>query len=417
MIFTGLSPNAERDDVLLALWLLARPWTWRTGGSVARLEQSFRDWLQTKHAFAFESGRTGLYAILSTLGLRSDDEVLLQAYTCVAVPNAVRWAGAQPVYVDVDDATFNMLPDDLELKITPKSRALIIQHTFGNPADLRRLLAVAKRHGLFVIEDCAHALGGEYAGQRLGTFGDAAFFSFGRDKVISGVFGGLATTNRDDTAERLRRLRESFPLPGRGWVAQQLAHPIITSIVKATYDVVWIGRLLLTVAKRLRFISKAVYPEEKRGERPYFAEKRMPNALAALALRQFAKLARFNAHRRIVAGVYEREFTLSAAHSVARTLKLPSTAPDGRHVWLRYTVRTPRAAQIRAAAKREGILLGDWYDTPLAPAGTDLGRIGYRSGSCLVAERLARESLNLPTDIHLTEDDARRVAACVTRHL
>lgn len=426
-VFTGLAPNTERDDVLLALGLLVRPWLWLEGRSVEQLEKTFREWLPVKHAFAFESGRTGLFSILTTLGLERDDEVLLQAYTCVAVPNAVLWAGARPVYVDVEATTFNMSPDDLERKITPKSKALIIQHTFGNPADLDRLTVIAQRHGLFVIEDCAHALGSVPrcarddktfgAERRLGTFGDAAFFSFGRDKVISSVFGGLVTTRRDDTAELLRRLQASYPLPGRGWTAQQIAHPIITSLAKATYGIAGLGKLIIATAKRLRLISKAVTRGERRGERPSFTGHRLPNALAALALHQFEKLERFNGHRRMIAEAYRQEFSRASAHGTDHAVGLPTETPGSRHVFLRYTVRTAKAAQIRRAAKQEGILLGDWYDVPIAPPGVDNDSVLYRSGSCPMAERLARESLNLPTDIHITEDDARRIASLVIRSL
>ncbi|HWQ99323.1 MAG TPA: aminotransferase class I/II-fold pyridoxal phosphate-dependent enzyme [Candidatus Methylomirabilis sp.] len=417
MIFTGLSPNAERDDVALAFRLLAAPWAWVRGSAPADFERIMRAWIPTAHAFAFESGRTALHAILSTLGLSPDDEVLLQAYTCVAVPNAVLWSGARPVYVDVDEQTFNMSPEDLERKITPKSRAVIIQHTFGNPADADRLIAAAKRHGLFVIEDCAHALGSEVRGKRVGTFGDAAFFSFGRDKVISSVFGGLATTSRSDTAESLQRIQFGFPLPGRGWVMRQLLHPVVLSAAKATYDILGFGKLIIEAAKRLHVISKAVTPEEKRGGRPAFTGKRMPNALARLALRQFSKLERFNDHRRTIAGVYDREFSSIQTSASGRALDVPVSPPGGRHVYLRYTIRTPHAQRVRRALKQEGILLGDWYDVPIAPPGVHHDLVFYRPGSCPTAERLAMESLNLPTDIHVTEADARRIVARLLPHI
>lgn len=412
LIFTGLSPNAERNDVLLALRLLVTPRSWVRGGAAASLERSFRDWLPAMHAYAFESGRTALTAILSTLHLSHDDEVLLQAFTCVAVPNAVLWAGGRPVYVDVDEATYNMSPDDLERKVTPSCKAIIIQHTFGTPADLDRLLAIAKRHGLFVIEDCAHALGGEVAGKRVGTFGDAGFYSFGRDKVISSVFGGMVVTSRDDTGQALQRIHAASPNPGRGWVVQQLVHPIVIAVGKATYGI-GVGKIIIEAAKRLRLISKAVYPAEKRGERPWFTGKRLANALAILAAHQFGKLDRFNAHRRKIAGIYAD--ALTGGRGVA--IGLPHAPPNGRPVFLRYTIRTPKATQVRSAARQDGIYLGDWYDVPIAPPGVDDARIGYRPGSCPVAERLAQESVNLPTDIHITEQDARRVVASVLEHV
>src|SRR5581483_4013141 len=113
-----------------------------------------------------------------------------QAFTCVAVPNSVLWTGAKAIYADIDE-TGNLDPKDLEKKITKKTKAVIIQHTFGIAANMDAIQKVLKGKKIILIEDCAHALGASYKGKKLGTFGEFAFFSFGRDKVISSVFGGM----------------------------------------------------------------------------------------------------------------------------------------------------------------------------------------------------------------------------------
>jgi len=151
MIFTSLSPNTEADDIFLALKILISPWLWVKGRAVKELENTFKQWLGVKYVFAFSSGRTCLYVILSSLGLSKNDEVLLQAYTCVAVPNSIIWAGAKPVYVDCEETIFNMSVEDLKKKITPKSKALIIQHTFGRPTKIDQLMAAAKENNLQII--------------------------------------------------------------------------------------------------------------------------------------------------------------------------------------------------------------------------------------------------------------------------
>jgi len=393
-IFTALSPNTEWDDVWLALKLIFQPWKWINGGAVKELEQKSREYLGVKHAFAFSSGRGALYAILSALELKPDDEVLLQAYTCVAVPNAVIWAGAKPIYVDIDAETFNMSAEDLEKKISPHSRILIIQHTFGMPADVDRLLEIARAHDLFVIEDCAHALGAEYKGRLVGTFGHAAFFSFGRDKVISSVFGGMAVTNSDIVAEKLSLIYNNTLEAGRQWTLQQLLQPRIAAKAKLFYNFLELGKLILWVSRRIGLLSRSVERGEYQAGKPAFVGRKMPNALAELALRQFGKLERFNAHRREIVKIYENG------------LKTGSTV---RPVPLRYILRLPQAAELIKKAKKENIFLGDWYNAPIAPRGVDYGKIGYEIGSCPEVERLASQSVNLPTDIHITEKDARRI--------
>lgn len=412
-IFTSLAPNTEWDDVGLAARLMFQPWRWRQGRGMSQLEQLFQEWLPTKYAYAFSSGRAALYAILKALNLSADDEVLLQAYTCVAVPDPILWAGAKPIYTDCEEETFNMDPRDLERKITPRSRVLIIQHTFGLPADIDALIKIAKKYKLFVIEDCAHALGAKYESKRVGlpaeaqrakvgTFGDAAFFSFGRDKVISSVFGGMLTVKDKAIAREVGEIIAHWKVAPWSWVLQQLLHPITTTKAKTFYRVLGFGKLILSLAKTLRIISKAVYPEEKRGERPAFLEYRMPNALALLALQQFGKLERFNAHRKKIAKIYDERLGLRCEGDRVSENQTNS-------IYLRYTIQTPNAAEILAAAKNKNIFLGDWYRTPIAPAGVDYNAVGYTMGSCPTAEKLARESINLPTDVHIGQREVQRI--------
>lgn len=394
MIFTSLAPNLEKDDLRLALGLMFRPWRWRKGEATTNLEKDFSAWLPARHAATFASGRSALFAILSCLDLKSADEVLLQAYTCVAVPDPILWAGARPVFVDCTDS-YVMLPEDLERKITSHSRVLIVQHTFGIAADLKKLLKIARRHNLFVIEDCAHALGVTHDGRHLGTFGDASFFSFGRDKMISSVFGGMATTDNDEVGRKIRAVQSSWPVPDGTWVLRQLMHYPILWIAKQTYNS--FGRFLLAVARRLGVITKAVHAVEKRGGQPKFVPCRMPNALAGLAHHQFKKLDRLNAHRREIVETYQR-------------------AIPGQGI-LRYTIEVSDPSTLRREARAQGIELGDWYDVPIAPRGVAYGTIGYQPGSCPAAERLAKHSVNLPTNIHITTVDAEKIISVVKNYV
>lgn len=400
-IFTSLAPNTEYDDAWLALKLLFQPWQWKRGVAMEQLEQTFQQYLSVKYARAFISGRTALYSILQALDLKAGDEVLLQAYTCVAVPDPIIWVGAKPIYVDCDADTFNMSAVDLKRKISPQSRVLIIQHTFGLPAGIEKLMVVARQHNLLVIEDCAHALGSEINGRKIGTFGDAAFFSFGRDKIISSVFGGMVVTNREDIDGKLKAIAQEYAYPPRLWILQQLNHPIITTKAKLFYNI-GLGKFILALAKILRLTSKAVYSVEKHGQMPDFLKQRMPNVLALLALRQFKKLERFNAHRRSIAALYTEKLSQTPLRHM-----LPNFSDN--HIYLRYTILTPRAASVLTAAKKQHIFLGDWYANAIAPDGVDYSAIAYNPSLCPISEKLASESLNLPTDIHIQNKDAERV--------
>lgn len=404
-IFTSISPNAELSDVLRACSLIVSPRCWREGESQGIFVQAVQQYFNVRHVFAFESGRTCLSMILKAAGIHEGDEVLLQAYTCVAVPNAIRWAGGVPVYVDCDPSTFSLSLEDCARKLTRKSKALIVQHTFGIPAPMAEIMRYAKDNNLFVIEDCAHSLGAEYQGKKLGMFGDASFFSFGRDKVLSSVFGGIAITRNEEVAARLKALHRLSPLPRLGWIVQQLLHPIICWIVLATFDFLGLGKSILACSKKIGLLSKPVRFEERKGKKPSFTFKRMPNALCSLALLQWGKLARYTAHR-------QRRFAYYQDALAHVPIGLPSQS-SVQGACLRYPILVEKPDELMAYARAQKIYLGDWYRDPIAPSHVAYDAIGYIRGSCPAAERLAVASINLPTDIHITDAIADRIIACL----
>ncbi|MDO8474561.1 MAG: aminotransferase class I/II-fold pyridoxal phosphate-dependent enzyme [bacterium] len=401
-ISISLSPNTEQDDILLAFKLLLQPWLWKKGASTLALEQEFTQYIGTEYAYSFNSGRSALFAILRSLGLQQGDEVLLQTFTCNAVPNPVLWAGLKPVYVDCREDDFNINPVDLEKKITPKSRVVIIQHTFGLPADMDRIMEICNRRNIILVEDCAHALGATYKGKKVGTFGEAAFFSFSRDKVISCVYGGMATTNDPVLAENLKKFQETVGYPSLCWIAQQLLHPILMNwIILPTYGL--LGKYLLIFFQWLHILSKAVHWKEKRGKMPGYFPRRLPNVLAILAFHQFAKLERFNTHRKQIAALYVKELSNTK-------YKILDTKYQEGNIFLRFPVVHPNAHEIIKKAWSQNLLIGDWYTTPIAPHDTQLDAVGYSMGSCPIAERLAKITLNLPTHIRISQKDAETIA-------
>ncbi|OIP97867.1 hypothetical protein AUK40_02320 [Candidatus Wirthbacteria bacterium CG2_30_54_11] len=407
-ITISLSPNTFGPDVLRAWVSLFKFWKWKDTRVASQLERRFGAYHGDSQAVSFDSGRSSWQAILLALGVSSGDEVLLQAYTCVVVANPILWAGATPVYVDIDTGTYNMDLIDLERKITRRSKVLLIQHTFGLMADMNEVIKIACRHGLTVVEDCAHALGAERLNgkgtwQKAGTFGDAAFFSFGRDKVISSVYGGMALTGDPRLAARLQTYQSSLSLPSRRWIVQQLLHPILFSLIVPLYFTGSLGKLLLVACQKIGLLSKAVYPCEKQGKQHASMPRRYPDALASLASAQFAHLDRFNERRSQIALLYRREFVSLWPES------LPSEVEGTRSAHLRFTMQTSDPQMILASARKQHMLLGDWYQQPLAPGGVGYGAVGYAPGSCPVAEVAAMRTINLPTYPRLSDRDVQKV--------
>lgn len=409
MIFTSLSPNTQKDDLQLVWKILFQPWHWRSGEVIPELEAMFRRFFPANFAFSFESGRTALFAILKSLGIKKGDEVLVQAYTCVAAVAPILWCGARPIYVDCEK-DFNLSPEDLAKKITPRCKAIVVQHTFGQPAQLEKIISLAIKYNLFLIEDGAHGLGSTYQGKKVGTFGIASFWSFGRDKVISATFGGIVTTNDAALAQKISALRDSFPYPSKIWILRQLLHSLILWLAKKTYTFLALGKIILELAKKLKLISLAVETREKRGEAPTFAFKRLPNALAILALNQFKKLDQFNRHRKEIAAFYAQALK-NNSHFI-----LPPTKENSESIYLRYTLLSAKAPEIIRGALQNGIELGNWYNTPVAPRGVDYNKIYYAPGSCPQAENFSRQSFNLPTHIQITEKNAQKIVDFIKQY-
>jgi dTDP-4-amino-4,6-dideoxygalactose transaminase len=265
-------------------------------------------------------------------------------------------------------------------------------------------LNICKENNLILIEDCAHALGAEWKGQKVGTFGKAGFFSFSRDKVISSVYGGMAVTNDPSLAEKLTNLQKEFGIPSGWWVFQQLLHPVLLHyIILPIYDFLDLGKIFLVLSQWLHVLSKAVHWKEKRGLRPDYFPKAMPNVLAILALNQFKKLDKFYQHRKKISEYYYQNLRNTS-------FVLPPENELAKQSYLRFTIKHTKAHEIIYEAwHKQNILLGDWYTTVIAPCDTKLETMQYKTGMCLNAESCAKQTLNLPTHINISKEDAERI--------
>jgi len=403
-ISISLSPNVQKDDLHLALNLLVRPWLWKNGKAATELEKSFKNYLGVRYAFSFNSGRSAFFAILKSLELERGSEVLLQAFTCNAVPNPILWADLEPIYIDCNTDDYNMSASDLEAKIRLNSKVVVVQHTFGLPANMDAIRAVCAKYDLILIEDCAHSLGAEYNGIKVGSRSKAAFFSFSRDKIISSVYGGMAVTNDENIAKKLEQLQKEFGKPSLCWTMQQILHPILLSyFILPIYNFLDLGKIFLILSQWTHVLSKAVSWKEKRGLRPDYFPKALPNALAMMAMNQLGKIDLLNFQRQKVADYYYEKLKDCG-------FTLPKQFEGRKNVFLRFTMKHQQAHDIIYNAwHKQNILLGDWYTTPIAPFDTKVEEIKYKPGSCPNAEFLAKRTLNLPTHINISQKDAGRI--------
>ncbi len=311
-----------------------------------------------KHGIALNSGTDALRILMDAAGIGAGDEVITASFTFVASTETIVQTGATPVFVDIDPLTYNIDPSKIEAAITPRTKAIMPIHLFGQICDIDPLMEIAKRHNLIVIEDAAQALACTHNGRPAGTFGIGAGFSFYVTKNLGAAGdGGLIVTNDDDIAERARSMR----IHGMGRERYYYDHLGYTS--------------------RLHEIQAAVLHVK------------------------FAKLAEWNARRSEIAAIY-----LDGMRDAG--VQLPITAEGNNNTWHQFSIRSDRRDDLQAFLKERGVDSMIYYPVPLH-FHEPYKRFGKGLGSLPETERAAREILNLPMHQHMSDEQARHVAAMV----
>lgn len=370
---------------------------------IGEYEAAFARAAGTAHAFGFAAGRMGLFAILEALGIGSGDEVILPAYTCVVVPNAVLYRGARPVYVDVDPRTFNIDVAKIEAAITPRTRALYAQHTFGLVCDVDAIKSIARKRGLPVIEDVAHALGAEHGGRRAGGLTEVGFFSTDHSKMISTLLGGMVTTSDEALAQKLRVIRDRAPFLPRP-IVRRMMSTFLLEYPLFSPNALWIGWAAHAVLRRTPLIF--FYSDELETKLPtqYPFPARLSSFQAKLGLIQLARLDRNLAHRR------EIGIALDERIGWMKDQLAPGAA---NHAMLRYSFLVNDRDRFIHLFERH-FDLGIWFSSIAHGRSKDFGAVGYAEGSCPVAEDVCRWIVNFPTHERIDRDF---LLSQVDRHL
>ncbi len=324
------------------------------GGAVEGFERDFAAYCGTRSALGVNSGTSALHLILLALGIGPGDEVIVPAMTFIATAAAVSYTGARPVFVDVDPVYYTMDPAAAEAAITPRTRALMPVHLYGQPADMDALAAVAERHGLALVEDAAQAHGAQYKGRRIGSIGIAAGFSFYPGKNLGAAGEGGAVVSSD---------------------------PAIIAKVKCLRD----------------------WGQTERYKHQYLGfNYRMDGLQGAILGVKLMHLEAWTDGRVAAAGRY-RSLLLGA------DVTCPQVRPECRHVSHVFAILSARRDALKAQLDKAGVGCGLHYPVPvhLQPCYESLG---CKAGQFPVAERIAREELSLPMFAELTPEQQETVA-------
>ena len=328
------------------------------GQEVVNFEQAFADYVGAAGPVGVASGTAALQLALLACGIKAGDEVITTAHTFFATAEVISQIGAKPVFVDIDPDTYNLDPNQVEKALTPRTRSIMPVHLYGQPAEMEALLAIAKRHDLWLIEDAAQAHGAEYKGRRCGSLAHLACFSFYPGKNL-GAYGdaGMVTGNDERLLNKVRRLRNH----GRSAKYEHL-------------EIGWGERLDALQAAILG--AKLPYLEA-------WTEARRRHA------RQYTELLRDCKH-----------------------VTTPYEAPERRHVYHLYVIRTPQRDELLAHLRAKGIGASIHYPIPLHRQPAYLQQ-GYGDLHLPVTEQVAAEVLSLPMYPELTDPQIRYVVQTI----
>ena len=332
------------------------------GPVVSEFEQQFAEYVGTSHVIGCNSGTDALYLAILALEIGPGDEVITPSFTFFATAEMVSQTGATPVFVDIDPLTFNLDPHKLEAAITPKTKAIIPVHLFGQPVDMGMVMNIAEKHNLFVIEDCAQATGAKWQNKQVGSWGHLNAFSFFPTKNLGGCGdGGAVTTNDPILADKVRMLKEH--------------------------------------GSRQRYFHEAIG-----------INSRLDALQAAILQIKLRYLDEWNQQRQQAARLYT-ELLNPIPHLI-----LPTEIAGGEHVWNQYTIRIQNndsqgisRDRVREKLQEAGVLSMIYYPIPLHLQ-VVYQNLGYPLGSFLQTEAIAEEVLSLPMFPGINIEEQQQVA-------
>lgn len=371
-------------------------------------ESALSPWRDDRAVVPFLKGRVALHALLRSGGIGPGDEVLVPGFTCFVVPAAILYVGATPVFYDVDVSRLNGDLASAQRRLTERTRALIVQHTFGVMDDPTPARKLAHEQGLLLLEDAAHALGALHGSTASGTIGDGAFSSLQWSKTVSTGLGGLARFNQPALLDRFESIAGDYVEPS-------YSRQVLLGILEFAHALLYNPRFSWIVQGVYRRLSsKALVPgssspaelaghAEPDGYRTRYGRAR--HRRLRHALRTVSDVV---AHRRGVARIYRESLAATGALMQA----VPASA---RSTELRVSVLVENKRALLEAARRERVELGDWFDAPLHPGSVSQFAFGYAAGSCPRSEWTCKRIVNLPTHRGIGAGEAARILAFIIR--
>jgi len=355
------------------------------------LKKEISEYLQTEEIYFHYKGRVSLYAILKAMGVGCGDEVIIPAYTCVVVANAIIYLGAKPVYVDISEKSLNFDLDLLKKSISPKTKVIICQNTYGLSGNIEEIIEISKQNNLYTIEDCTHGFGGTYNGKPNGSYCDAAFYSMQWNKPFSSGIGGFMTLNNESLKANFLESEKEKTEPGlltkinlkllfftKRYLLKDFTYWIMVKFYR------WLSKNnLVTGSSSGEEISDAIMPEN------FFVN--YSGVQAKEGLRNIKSLQAMLKLRKQNAAKYTEFLKENKKRFVADEL-------FDNHSFLKYPVFVKDREVFLELAQKNKIELGEWFNSPIHPVQECFDKWFLNPEDFPVANEASKHVINVPTD-------------------
>jgi len=379
-----------------------------------KLEDKFLDylWAYDKKIVSFYNARTAIFQLLKNLWFKKSDEIIINSYNCISVVNSIIQAWLTPIYAEIDKKNLWIDPDLLEEKISDKTKAIIIQHTFWKSSDIKKLLAIAEKYNLIVIEDCSHSLWSKLNDKKLWLFWDFSIFSSWRDKVISWVNWWFLLINNEKFFKLKLKVEKNLKKIDFLTIIQNHLYNILWFLGIKTYNYFSIWKTLLFISKKLNFFNKVLDEKEKNCENDklYYI---LPDSLAYLALNDLNRIFFIQKHRKIIANYYNDNIDNKMLNILFKENK------NEELNYFRYPILFKNAVDLEKIYeyfKSKWIFLwNSWTWSNIAPKSSNIEKTKYK-WDCKIAEDISKNILFLPNSINITLKDAEIIVKLINEY-
>ena len=347
-------------------------------------EKKFSLLSRQKFSFSFGSGRMSLYCGLKALGIKPEDEIIIPAFTCVVVPNAILYLKAKPIYCDITYKDFNIDLKKIKKLINKKTRAIYIQHTFGYPCDISSIKNLCKKKNILVIEDCAHIFPNKENNKIVHKHSDISYFSTDHSKFINTHLGGMITTNNKKIAKKLKIIKSSTKSLDLIQNLQVIISFILENILYHP-NIYYFGKFFLKVFSKLKILF--YFRDELKIEKPCYYPTLINSYQAKIGISQLSNLKNNLNHRRSMVKICKKY--ISSKYATKKNFAL-----------LRYSFLVKSKKKfINKFSKFFD--LDTWYDTVLHGRNKNFNKLYYKKGSCKNAEKICKHIVNFPTHLRI----------------